>query len=234
MRHLARNVIAAVTLGMALALPLSLVLSGTADATTLTSGNVTLTGTADAPGGGTVASGKPYSSGEDIDITITANSTLDLTNLEANGATGEEALHVEECSDLDGSPGNLPTTATNNCDGSTLISSNSLNSDGSFTLDDYEVLALPDSLLGEKSTQTPVCGLYPNECVLYLGVDQLNFSLPKLFSAPFQIQPNGTDSGANPGDGTPEAPWAIALPLIGLGVGGSVLYLRRRHRARVA
>jgi len=234
MRRLTRSLIAAVTLGMALALPLAFVLAGPADATTLTSGSVTLTGTGDAPGGGTVQSGKPYSSGEDIDITIAANSILDLTNLEANGASGEEALHMEECSDLDGSPSNLPTTATNNCDGQTLQTANALNSDGTATYDDYEVLALPDSLLGEKSGSVPVCGVYPNECVLYLGVNQLNFSLPKLFSAPFQILANGTDTGANPGDGTPESPWAIALPVIGLGAGGTTLYLRRRRRAHAA
>ena len=41
--------------------------------------------------------------------------------------------------------------------------------------------------------------------------------------------------GANPGDGTPEVPMAIILPLSAMGLlGATVLFRRRRNAARAA
>ncbi len=183
---------------------------------------------------GTVTPG-PYSSGQTINMQVVANSTLDLANLENFGFSGEPAIKVEMCSDPGGTVANLPVTPTNNCDGGTIDSTTAINSDGSLTLNGFTVYALPDNVtLGEPANQLPVCGLAPNYCVLYVGPNQTDFADPHLFSAPFQTAANADDLGENPGDGTPEAPLAIGLPLLGLGVVGGTTYLRRRRRTPAA
>jgi hypothetical protein len=182
-----------------------------------------------------VTTGSPYSSGQEIDVSVAANSTLSLSNLESNGYTGEPHMVVEECDDPGGTSGGLPATPTGNCDSQTIDSTTAVNSDGSFTIDDYTVYWLPDNpTFGEGPASLPTCGTAPNYCVLYLGPDQTNFAKPHLFSAPFVVTNNGDDGGENPGDGTPEAPLVIGLPLLGLAVGGSTLYLRRRRRSHAA
>ena len=65
----------------------------------------------------------------------------------------------------------------------------------------------------------------------FLGIFATNpnttgFSYPHLFSAPFQITVgDGQDLGDNPGDGTPEVPLAIGLPLAALAVVGGFTIL---------
>ncbi len=224
MRNVPRRLLTAVSVGLVAALPVALVLSGPASADTLTSGPVTLTTT------GSVTSGAPYSSGQVINISVAANSTLSLTNLESNGYTGEQAMKAVECDDPGGLTTNLPAFPTNNCDGQTILSTSAVNSDGSFTISNYSVYWLPDNpVFGESSTQKPTCGTAPDYCVLYIGPNQNDFSKPHIFSAPFLVTNNGDDGGENPGDGLPEAPLAIGLPLLGMAVGGSALYLRRRR-----
>ena len=50
-------------------------------------------------------------------------------------------------------------------------------------------------------------------CVLYIGQSGTGFA-PHVFSQVFQVDPkDATDSGANPGDGPPEVPLAVGLPL---------------------
>ncbi len=237
MRFVTRHVLTAGALGLALSLPLALVLSGTANANTLTSGPVALSTI------GTVTTGTPYSSGQQINVVVSPNSTLSLSNLETNyGFTGEPSMKAEECDDPGGTTAGLPTTPTNNCDSETLLSTTAVNADGSFqfsstntTPNPYTVYWLPDNAtFGEPSDNLPTCGTAPNYCVLYLGPAQTDFADPHLFSAPFLITNNGDDGGEDPGDGTPEAPLAIGLPLLGLAVGGSTLYLRRRRRSHSA
>ena len=80
--------------------------SGVAGANTLTSGdgNTTLSTI------GTVTSGTPYSSGQQIDVVVAANSTMSSTALAAAGdpnpSTGN--FYVEECTDPGGTSANLP------------------------------------------------------------------------------------------------------------------------------
>jgi hypothetical protein len=166
----------------------------------LTNGPITLNTT------GTVTPNTPYSSGQTIDITVAANSTLNAANLDANGYSGTPNEQAEECSDLDGTTANLPTTSAGNCDSVTL-NSVSGNSDGSFTITGFTILALPDvPIFNEPPSHTPVCGLAPYYCVLYIGPSANNLN-PKteLFSAPFVVQSNSDDGGENPGDGTQPA-----------------------------
>ncbi len=158
----------------------------TADTLTNTADNVTLTTE------GTVTSDTPYSSGQVISVSVAANSTL----------AGDSSVEVWECSDLDGSSANLPTSAANNCDGNTTIKVTAINADGSVPAFNYTIYALPDSyLFGESSTSLPVCGSYPDECVLYIGASTGFAAGTYIFSAPFVVSSNSNDGGENPGDG---------------------------------
>ena len=77
------------------------------------------------------------------------------------------------------------------------------------------------------------CGAAPNECVIGIfaaSPQSGGFGYPHLFSAPFQITVgDGMDEGDNPGDGTPETPYAVALPVIALGAFGVAAVVRRRR-----
>jgi hypothetical protein len=185
---------------LALGAPLAL-LAGRAGAATLVSGPVTLTTI------GTVTTGTPYASGQSINISVAANSTLSLANLEtAGGYTGEPAMKAVECDDPGGLVANLPATPTGNCDGQTVLSTSAVNADGSFTISNYKIYWLPDNAtFGESPTQTPTCGTPPDDCVLYLGPNQNDFSKPHIFSAPFLVSNNGDDGDENPGDGSAAA-----------------------------
>ena len=95
--------------------------------------------------------------------------------------------------------------------------------------------ALPDAIsLGEGSSG-PKCGsTSATECILYIGNDQNDFTKPHLWSQPFFVSANGNDAGANPGDGTPEVPLAIILPVAAMGLLGGTVLIRRRRAARTA
>lgn len=184
---------------LALGAPLAL-LAGRASAATLVSGSVTLTTI------GTVASGTPYSSGQLINISVAANITLSLANLETAGYTGEPAMKAVECDDPGGLVANLPATPTGHCDGQTILSTSAVNADGSFALSNYTIYALPNDItFSESPTSTPACGIGADQCVLYLGPNQNDFSKPHLFSAPFSVAANVDDGGENPGDGSTPA-----------------------------
>ena len=137
----------------------------------------------------------PWQSGQTVTVKVAANSTLDLSNLESSGGYhGEPAIRAEECDDPGGLAANLPAVPTNHCDGSTIATTSAVNADGSLTLTSFQVFALPDKVsLGEASNGFPQCGTQANQCVLYVGPDQLDFTKPHLFSAPFLVEANGTD-----------------------------------------
>ena len=141
---------------------------------------------------GSFTAGTPFSSGQNIEITIPANSNL----------TPGDGVNILECSDAGGTVGNLPSGIAQ-CDGNTIQGSTVLvNSDGSVLYSPYELFALPDKNLGEASNGTPICNT-THECVLFIGQDQNNFAgAPHYFSQPFFVAPNATDNGANPGDGS--------------------------------
>jgi hypothetical protein len=207
-----------------LAFPVALLASGVANADlTNSGGTVTLQG----PGG---TAGTPYSSGQTITVNLEANSAFSA----ASGAAGPYI--VEECQAPNGV---LPTTPTDNCDHNTVGAEIvSTNSDGSLADYSYTVYALPDIPIFSETAGPgqPNCGTAPNYCVLYIGSPfggATSFPTAHLFSAPFQISANSDDGGENPGDGTPESPLPILMPLLGVAVlgGGFTIFARRRRHA---
>ena len=236
-RHVLRTVAvssAATLCGAALALGLGV---GAASANSLVSPDGTTTLSTQ----GTITSGTPYSSGQSITITGSANSTLSNANLVANSVPGQAtgnpvgAFYFEECADPGGTAANLPTTSSG-CEAATDdFTSVSKTEDGSFDNPSYTVYDLPDPGTLGNATMVGKCDVAPNTCVIGIFATNPNttgFSYPHLFSAPFQMSVgDGPDTGDNPGDGTPEVPLAIGLPLAALAVvGGFTIRNRRRHR----
>jgi hypothetical protein len=139
---------------------------------------------------GSVAANSPFDSGQIVNVDIPANSAF------AQNA----GVNLVECA----APNGVVPTLTTACDGLTLQNGALVAADGSFTFNGYTVYALPDSTSLGEGTSGPVCGdTLATECILYIGENQNDFTAPHLWSAPFFIQPDKTDSGtSNPGDGT--------------------------------
>ncbi len=140
--------------------------------------------------------GIPFASGQSINVVIPANSAFAAPNDHAG-------INIVECAAPDG----VVPTQTSACDGPTIQGSTILPAtDGSFTYPNYQVYALPDSITLGEGTTGPTCGqTAATECMLYIGNDQGDFTKPHLWSAPFFIAPNATDSGSPAGDGSPPA-----------------------------
>jgi hypothetical protein len=186
---------------------------------------------------GTVTPGTPYSSGQGISVAVAANNTLSQTNLSNNGAPTTGLFYLEECTDPGGSAANLPTTP-NGCEAATLATT-AKTTDGHIsasTLGAYTVYDLPDPGTLGSATLNGSCDQAPNQCVI--GIFAANpatngFGFPHLFSAPFQMTVgDGADVGDSPGDGTPEVPLAIGLPLAAAAIFGGFTIRNRRRRQR--
>jgi hypothetical protein len=171
--------------------------------------------------------GAVFSSGQTINVVVPDNSPFAAPN-------NNVAVNVVECSAPNGVIPADPTT----CDGNTIQGGTfSPNPDGSFTYTGYPVYALPDSFTLQEGSGGPTCGsTSATECILYIGDNQGDFTQPHLWSQPFFVTANATDSGsASPGFGTPEVPMAILLPVSALGLlGGAVLIRRRRRKSSMA
>jgi hypothetical protein len=242
-RHVVKAVAAtgAATLcGAALVLTLGV---GTAGASSLVSsdGNTTLSTE------GSVSAGTPYDSGQTIEVSVQANSSLSNTTLcqsqyaALNQTCGNPTgfYYEEECSDPGGLAANLPTTP-NGCEHGTEDESQAKSIDGSSDNTGFLVYDLPAATVLGAPNMVGKCDVSPNQCVIGIFAadpqSEGGFSYPHLFSAPFQVdRGDGTNSGDNPGDGTPEVPLAIALPLVALlGISGWVVRSRRKQRQQVA
>jgi Bacterial Ig-like domain (group 1) len=145
----------------------------------------------------------PYSSGQEINVVVPANSLFVQTS----------NVNIVECA----APNGVLPTLPLECDGNTIQGPTILpNTDGSINLQEqgygpYQVFALPDSIsLGESASNQVTCGnTAATECVLYIGDNQGDFTAPHVFSQPFNIEPNADDKGENPGDGSaPTVPTA--------------------------
>jgi hypothetical protein len=193
---------------------------------------------------GTVTAGTPYSSGQLIDLTVAANPVIDTTNLTAAGAPTTGLFYMEECTDPGGTSANLPTTQSG-CEAATLATTPKT-SNGAFNLtgsSGFTMYDLPDPGTLGSATMTGTCDIAPNQCVLgiFAASPQAGggFGFPHLFSAPFQMDKqadfgSGSETGLNPGDGTPEVPLALGLPLAGLAILGAWSIRNRRRRQHEA
>ncbi len=241
-RHVVKTVAvtgAATLCGAALVLTLGV---GSAGASSLTStdGFTTLTTQ------GSVAAGTPYSSGQQITVTVSSNSSLNNATLceSQYAALGQTCgnpsgdYYIEECTDPGGLSTSLPTTPSG-CEHGTEDQSQAKSVNGNFNDTGFLVFQLPDAANLGAPNMTGSCGVAPNQCVLGIfAADPQSgggFSYPHLFSAPFQVdRPDGTDDGSSPGDGTPEVPLAIGLPLVALlAVGGWSVRSRRKQQHEV-
>jgi hypothetical protein len=93
----------------------------------------------------------------------------------------------------------------------------------------YPVFALPDATtLGEPPKGVPVCNL-SHPCVLLVSEGQNCSTGPHVWSLPFSVMPLPNGAGGDPGNGLPEVPYALALPLLGFAVVGTVLVIHRRR-----
>ena len=93
----------------------------------------------------------------------------------ASGLPPNRTIQVEECA---GTVDNPPTDNTS-CDGVTLDSSTDTDASGAYANSGYTVYTRPSSLLASPATITCDAG---HPCVLYVGVDQNNFSSAHAFA----------------------------------------------------
>jgi hypothetical protein len=206
-----------------LALPALMLASGSASADLVSADGFTTLSA-----GSAVTAGTPYQSGQTITVAINTNTALGQAALQAYG---DSSVAVYECAALDDA---APTTLNDNSCDSNTVDDISINSDGSGGFS-FEVYALPDSTsLFENSAHLPACGLAPNYCILYIGVNDTLITAPHLFSAPFQVAADAGDTATTPGDGTPESSFPIFLPLLGVAVAGGGFFLVSRRRRRLA
>jgi hypothetical protein len=163
--HLSHTITRAATVTVLVALSTVVVVAyrpGTAAAATPT---VTIT-----PG----PSSGAFTNGQTVTVSVGPNSLF----------IPHSRVNLIECADPGGSEGNLPTSLTT-CDANTVEADTVLvQPDGSFVEHGYTLYALPNEVLGEQSNWQPVCNP-TNQCVLYVGEDQNDFTQPKTFSAPF-------------------------------------------------
>jgi hypothetical protein len=93
---------------------------------------------------------------------------------------------ILECADPGGDASHLPVSL-GTCDGNTVQPDTVLvQGDGSFSEASYTLYALPSLTLGEQANWQPVCNTH-DQCVLFVGADQNDFTKPKAFSQPFTI-----------------------------------------------
>jgi len=167
---------------------------------------------------GTVTAGTPFSSGQTVKVTAPAGSGL---------PTGSNVTLVE-CA----APNGVLPTLPSQCDPGDTQSGDSINpaANGSFTYSQYQLYILPDPAFGPSAI---VCGnTAATECVVGMFDSYDDFTQPHIFSQPFLISASAGDSGSSPGDGTPELPLAIGLPLAAAGLFAGGLAIRRRRSRR--
>ncbi len=126
-------------------------------------------------------------------------------------------VNLIECADPGGSKDNLPTSLST-CDPNTVEGDTVLvQPDGSFVEHGYTLYALPNEVLGEQSNWQPVCDR-SNQCVLYVGEDQNDFTQPKIFSAPFAFTASASAITVGGATTTAPKPAAPAAPTVSSGV----------------
>jgi hypothetical protein len=100
---------------------------------------------------------------------------------------------IIECADPGGDAAHLPVSF-DTCDENTVQGDTvSVATNGSFSEPSYSIYSTPNSAFGEPADWQPICNA-TNQCVLYVGENQNDFTQPKLFSVPFAV--SGTAASA--------------------------------------
>jgi hypothetical protein len=146
------------------------------------------------------AAQNPLSDEENVDISVSANSQLSRSSLEAAGyPSGALPIKLLECADRQGPVANLPSKAAD-CEPGTIESTANLQANGSLLVKGFTVYALPDAhALGASNGTT--CD-ESHECVIGIFADQNDFSKPHIFSAPFQVTSSPTPTTTAAGSST--------------------------------
>lgn len=166
----------------------------------------------------TPAPNGPFSSGQYVNVVVAPNTVLQ---------PGRH-VYIRECA----APGGVLPTSLHQCDTRTIQDGSvTVGPNGTVDYVGYPIYALPDSIvLGESSHHKPVCDL-THACVVLVGQGRHRFDKPHVFSLAFYVHPTPGDSGVDPGNGLPEVPSVLALPLIAVALlGGTVALRRRRNR----
>jgi hypothetical protein len=115
----------------------------------------------------------PYADGQSLTLSVGPNSRF----------SAHTRIEVLECA----APKGVVPVDDSTCDGNTAqYGSVLVEPDGSLQVPAYTLYQLPSAALGEQSNHAPVCNA-TQECVLYIGQDQNDFSQPKMFSPTFTV-----------------------------------------------
>jgi hypothetical protein len=158
-----------------------------AGATALSNGTVAIE-----TSGGTVAT-SPLSVHQVVTVQVGPNSTLSRSSLEAAGfPSGAAPIKIFECADPGGLTANLPLSEKQ-CEPETIDPNGTALENGSMVEPGYTIYSLPDVAELGPSSGT-VCDM-EHQCVLGIFSNQLDFTKPHLFSAPFLVNPTSASSG---------------------------------------
>jgi hypothetical protein len=161
-----------------------------AGATALSNGTVAIE-----TSGGTVAT-SPLSMHQVVTVKVGPNSTMSRSSLEAAGfPSGAVPIKILECADPGGLTSNLPLSEKQ-CEPETIDPNGTVLENGSMVEPGYTIYALPDTAELGNSSGT-VCDM-EHECVLGIFSNQLDFTKPHVFSAPFFVNPSSTSGGTAP------------------------------------
>ena len=165
-----------------------------AGATDLSNGTVAIE-----TSGGTVET-SPLSMHQLVTVKVGPNSTLSRSSLEAAGfPSGAVPIKIIECADPGGLTANLPLSEKQ-CEPETIDPNGTALENGSMVEPGFTVYSLPDTAELGNSSGT-VCDMQ-HQCVLGIFSNQLDFTKPHLFSAPFFVNPTSTSSGSTGGGST--------------------------------
>jgi len=149
----------------------------------------------------TVSPGSNLHSGQSVSVSVGPNGFF----------TPHSHVNILECADPGGKAANLPKDDST-CDGTTIQGDTVLvATDGSFSAPSYTVYSLPNATLGEQANGQPVCNA-TNPCVLYVGQNQNDFTAPKVFSAPFTVDPTAVSTTTVSGAATSPASGGASSP----------------------
>jgi hypothetical protein len=199
-----------------------------------TSGGATVT-----PQSGEGALPGPFDSGQLVNVNVPVGADCYASSspcFTTGSGNADSSVQIVECSTPNGV---YPTSNIQNfCDDYTQQGPSvdpDLNGDGGLTYDGYTILALPDVPGGENTSPITCGSTAATECSLYIGDNYQNDGAAHVWSQPFLVNTDQTDSGTvDPGTGTPEVPYAVILPASALGLLGATVVVRRRRAAKAA